>query len=98
MARNDYRGTGETRGDRRRRKRNNYRYAMSLALRHRRKMDKEHVGRYADGYAAGKEKAHFELRAGDWRSHANTCGCEPCITAKAVLHQVGRRPYRVGRR
>ena len=40
---------------------------------------------YGQGYAHGKDKAHFEVRhlAGD--NHAKDCGCEPCITARAVL-------------
>ena len=42
-------------------------------------------GCYGQGYAHGKDKAHFEVRhlAGD--NHAKDCGCEPCITARAVL-------------
>ena len=41
------------------------------------------------GHDAGKSKAHWELRAWDWKQHTPACGCEPCITAKALLHSVG---------
>ena len=37
---------------------------------------------YGEGYAAGKDKAHFEVRRLD--SHAARCGCEPCITVREV--------------
>ena len=39
-------------------------------------------------YAAGKEKAHFEVR--NWRpgTHSTDCGCEPCVTARTVLEVV----------
>ena len=39
---------------------------------------------YGEAYAAGKDKANFDLRHWD-RSHANDCGCEPCVTVRAVL-------------
>ena len=42
---------------------------------------------YEDGYAAGKSKAHFEVRnrqGGDGHD-INVCGCEPCITVRTVL-------------
>ena len=38
---------------------------------------------YHAGYAAGKAKAHFELRALD-HDPAAGCGCEPCKTARIV--------------
>ena len=44
---------------------------------------------YAAGYSHGKDKAHFEIREmtvdHDWRD----CGCEPCITVRAVLERTG---------
>jgi len=43
-------------------------------------------GCYADGYADGKDKAHFEVRmmTADGGGHAAGCGCEPCLTLTAV--------------
>ena len=42
-----------------------------------------------EGYVDGKDKLHFkigEMTADhDWRR----CGCEPCITVRAVLERVG---------
>ena len=43
-------------------------------------------GCYGEGYAAGKDKAHFEVRAlAEGPPHGSGCGCEPCITIGAVL-------------
>ena len=46
-------------------------------------------GCYVEGYVDGKSKAHFEIREMtmdyDWRR----CGCEPCITVRAVLQRTG---------
>ena len=46
-------------------------------------------GCYVEGYVDGKSKAHFEIREmtmdHDWRR----CGCEPCITVRAVLQRTG---------
>ena len=42
-------------------------------------------GCYGQGYAHGKDKAHFEVRNLGGDNHARDCGCEPCITARAVL-------------
>ena len=45
---------------------------------------------YGQGYADGKEKAHFEIREmtvdHDWKR----CGCEPCITVRAIAARIGR--------
>ena len=40
---------------------------------------------YGQGYADGKDKAHMEVRTIATAGHAWDCGCEPCITARAVL-------------
>ena len=40
---------------------------------------------YAEGYAHGKDKAHFEVRAVLDSNHAASCGCEPCNTVREVL-------------
>ena len=40
---------------------------------------------YAEGYAHGKEKAHFEVRTVLDSNHAASCGCEPCKTVREVL-------------
>ena len=42
---------------------------------------------YGDGFAAGKEKAHFELRYHNWESHnadGKPCWCENCITYRTI--------------
>ena len=40
---------------------------------------------YGQGYAEGKDKVHMEVRTIAGAGHAWDCGCEPCITARAVL-------------
>ena len=40
---------------------------------------------YAEGYAHGKDKAHFEVRAVLDSNHAASCGREPCKTVHEVL-------------
>ena len=43
-------------------------------------------GCYGEGYAAGKDKAHFEVRAlAEGPPHGSGCGCESCRTIGAVL-------------
>ena len=46
-------------------------------------------GCYAEGYASGKDKAHFEIRSivvdHDWA----ICGCEACQTVLALLDRTG---------
>ena len=37
---------------------------------------------YAEGYAHGKEKAHFEVRTVLDSNHADSRGCEPCKTVR----------------
>ena len=49
-------------------------------------MDKneDYQAGYGDGYADGKDKAHFEIRAlMDHGGHDYGCECEPCLT---ILH------------
>ena len=45
----------------------------------------EPCGCYAEGYAHGKEKAHFEVRMALDSNHAARCGCEPCMTVREIL-------------
>ena len=40
---------------------------------------------YVEGYAQGKDKAHFEVRNARDGNHASDCCCEPCKTVRAVL-------------
>ena len=42
---------------------------------------------YAEGYAAGKEKAHFEVRTILDSNHAESCGCESCKTIREVVRR-----------
>ena len=49
----------------------------------------EPCGCYAEGYAAGKDKAYFEIEmALRDDTHAATCGCQPCQVKRACLRQV----------
>ena len=43
---------------------------------------------YGAGYAAGKDKAHFELRHHVRANHAARCGCEPCRTLREIVAPV----------
>ena len=44
---------------------------------------------YAEGYAAGKDKAYFEVIASlDGPPHAEDCACEPCQVKRACLKKV----------
>lgn len=42
---------------------------------------------YAEEYAHGKEKAHFEVRTVLDSNHAASCGCEPCETVREILRR-----------
>lgn len=46
---------------------------------------------YVEGYVAGKDKAHFEIRHILDGTHADGCGCEPCLTVRLVAIQLARR-------
>ncbi len=43
---------------------------------------------YGLGYAHGKAKAHFEIRAAATNNHALDCDCEPCITVRTVVDRL----------
>ena len=46
-------------------------------------------GCYAEGYAAGKDKAYFEVLASlDGPPHAEGCACQPCQVKRACLRKV----------
>lgn len=40
---------------------------------------------YAEGYALGKDKAHFEIRTVLDSNHTASCGCEPCKTVREIV-------------
>ena len=42
---------------------------------------------YAEGYAHVKEKAHFEIRTVLDSNHADSCGCEPCMTIREIVNR-----------
>ena len=49
----------------------------------------EPCGCYAEGYAAGKNKAFFEVIASlEGPPHAQDCGCQPCQVKRACLQKV----------
>ena len=49
----------------------------------------EPCGCYAEGYAAGKDKAYFEVLASlDGPPHAEGCACQPCQVKRACLRKV----------
>ena len=44
---------------------------------------------YAEGYAAGKDKAYFEMLASlEGTPHAKGCACQPCQVKRACLQKV----------
>ena len=48
----------------------------------------EPYGCYAEGYAAGKNKAYFEIEiALQDDTHAASCGCQPCQVKRAILEK-----------
>ena len=51
----------------------------------------EPCGCYVEGYAQGKDKAHFEVRNILGAGHADGCGCEPCQTLQQVALQLAER-------
>ena len=51
--------------------------------------DAHECGCFGAGWAAGKDKAHLEIRTILERNHAGDCGCEPCITVRT---SAGRWP------
>ena len=43
---------------------------------------------YAEGYAAGKDKAYFEVQmALQDDTHADSCGCQPCQVKRACIQK-----------
>ena len=42
-------------------------------------------GCYAEGFAAGREKAHWEVRNAGLGLHDAGCGCDACMSAARVL-------------
>ena len=42
-------------------------------------------GRYAEGFAAGKEQAHWEVRNAGLGAHDASCGREACLSAARVM-------------
>ena len=46
----------------------------------------EPCGCYAEGYAAGKDKAYFEILASlEGPPHAGGCACQPCQVKRGCL-------------
>ncbi len=49
----------------------------------------EPCGCYAEGYAAGKDRAYsFVLASLEGPPHAEDCGCQPCQVKRACLRKV----------
>ena len=46
---------------------------------------------YGDGYSRGKDKAFFEVQRWIPGQHSALCGCEPCLTVKLILVNVGAK-------
>ncbi len=44
---------------------------------------------HGDGYARGTGRAHLELRQWEPGAHAVDCGCDGCVTVRAVLAAAG---------
>ena len=54
-------------------------------------------GCYGEGYAAGKDKAHFEVRAlAEGREHGPGCECGPCQTSRALIAALVREAAHAG--
>ena len=52
---------------------------------------------YGEGYARGKYKAHFEVKAlAEGPTHGRGCGCEPCLTVGAVIAALVRESAHAG--
>ena len=52
---------------------------------------------YGEGYARGKYKAHFEVKAlAEGPTHGRGCGCEPCLTVGAVIAALVREAAHAG--
>ena len=51
-------------------------------------------GDYDDGYMAGLEGAHAELRVWQLGDHAATCDCEPCETSTSCWPPKRPSPFR----
>ena len=52
---------------------------------------------YAEGYARGKDKAHFEaLARADGQPHGSGCGCDPCQTVRGVIAALVREAAHAG--
>ena len=49
-----------------------------------------HSDDYMDGYAAGKAKAHAEIRAMEPQQHMQGCKCEPCKTILSILTKLSK--------
>lgn len=46
---------------------------------------------YGQGYAAGKQSAHFAVRQVLGDGHSDDCGCDPCLTVRIVAAQLAER-------
>ena len=54
-------------------------------------------GCYGEGYAAGKDKAHFEVRElAEGREHGRGCECGPCQTSRALIAALVREAAHAG--
>ena len=54
-------------------------------------------GCYGEGYAAGKDKAYFEVRAlAEGREHGPGCECGPCQTTRALIAALVREAAHSG--
>ena len=54
-------------------------------------------GCYGEGYAAGKDKAHFEVRAlAEAQPHGRGCDCGPCQTSRALIAALVREAAHAG--
>ena len=68
-------------------------YVLGFTLRLRR----EDLQLLRQGYADGKDKAHFEVRAlAEGREHGPGCECAPCQTSKALIAALVREAAHSG--
>lgn len=46
---------------------------------------------YAEGYAAGKDKAFFEIQSVPGNGREVDCPCNPCVTSRVLIDRIGQR-------
>ena len=48
----------------------------------------EPCGCYAEGYAAGQDKAFFDIQSVPGNGHPVDCPCNPCVTSRVLVQRI----------